>query len=372
MHRLSLIALLVLAVPSLAHAELVPRIAAQRADGTWTTDAIQARLGEPVTLHLILVDGRRLFASEPTRVDGRLLRPRAPLPPMTVRWLRVEPRMQHVTLAPPNPGDPAFSNAVLTGPHHGDWLGYDTLEYDTVALTPGRGVVVEGERVTVSAAHPSAETRDVHGGAGSFWLAAEVEVDGRVLRTPDGASVDRFGLSERVMRVSFRASDDYVGWLATYFNVPNLFGSSGPGDDHQTERYVGADCADVLVGARRAMGAHALSYVSVAGLGQVAETRSEILLLGEDGSVRDTRGAVVRLRWGHDVAAGDLVTFDFVGAGEESLLPRAWDHVGALVQDDGDGVLGASDVVRHMAHVGLLDQPLSSMAPVRLRLFRFR
>lgn len=47
-----------------------------------------------------------------------------------------------------------------------------------------------------------------HGGAGSSWWAAEVAwPDGRTLRTPDGASVDRFGLSPAVLRVSFREGD---------------------------------------------------------------------------------------------------------------------------------------------------------------------
>lgn len=371
MGRLALVVSLLACAPAVAHADFTPRIAARLGDGTLSTEAVQARLGEPVVLEVVLVDGRRLLADAPARIDGRLLGPRGPLPPMVVRWLRVTPRMQHVALASPNPGEPAFSNAVLTGPDHGDWLGYDTLEYETSALVEGRGLAIESARVTVTAAHPTDRTHDVHDGAGSFWLAAEVDVDGRTLRTPDGAVVDRFGLSDRVMRVSFRASDDYVGWLATYFNVPNVFGSSGPGEDHQTERYVGADCADVLVGARRAMGERTLPYVSVAGLGHVADPRSTVLLLGEDGALRDADGPRTMV-WGRDVAPGDLITFDFVGAAEESLLPRAWDHVGALVQDDGDGVLGAGDIVRHMAHVGLLDQPLSRMGPVRIRVFRFR
>jgi hypothetical protein len=372
MHRLALASCLLVWIPALAQADYAPRVVARLPDGTLSTAAVQARLGEPVMLSVVLVDGRRLLADAPTRVDGRLLRPRGPLPALVVRWLRVEPRMHHVALASPNPSDPAFSNAVLTGPHHGEWLGYDTLEYDTRPLSTGRGVAIEPGRLTLTAAHPSDDDRDVHEGAGSFWLAADVELGGAALRTPDGASVDRFGLSARVMRVSFRPSDDYVGWLATYFNVPNLFGSSGPGRDHQTERYVGADCADVLVGARRAMGEHALRYVSVAGLGGVAEARSDVMVLTELWGLRSGEVPARPLVWGEDVLPGDLVTFDFVGEGDEALLPRAWDHVGALVSDDGDGYLDAGDVVRHMAHAGLLDQPLAAMAPVRLRLFRFR
>ena len=59
------------------------------------------------------------------------------------------------------------------------------------------------------------------------------------------------------------ASDDFGGWLGTYFGVPYVFGSNGAeGSTHQTDRYTGADCADVLVGARRAAGSRALAYTS--------------------------------------------------------------------------------------------------------------
>ena len=143
MHRLALGICLLAAIPLTVRADFTPRIVQRLPDGTLSTTAVQARLGEPVVLGVVLVDGRRLLADAPTRVDGRLLRPRGPLPPIVIRWLRVEPRMNHVALTPPNPGDPAFSNAVLTGPDHGDWLGYDTLEYDTTSLVPGRGVAIE-------------------------------------------------------------------------------------------------------------------------------------------------------------------------------------------------------------------------------------
>ena len=50
---------------------------------------------------------------------------------------------------------------------------------------------------------------------------------------------------------------------------------------------------------------------------------------------------------------GDLVTIDYVGAGDEAL-PRAWDHIGALVADrNGNGVLDGADTLRHEAATGL-------------------
>jgi hypothetical protein len=273
----------------------------------------------------------------------------------------------HTSTPAPNPDIPSFSNAVLTGPHHGEWLGFDTMEYDTVALSPSASIVIDGATVRVSAAHPTSHEQDVHGGAGSIWLAAIVTLpDGRVLATPDGTSVDRFGLRREVMRVSFRASDDYLGWLGTYFNVPNLFGSSGAHGDFQPDRYVGADCADVLVAGRRAMGER-FAYASVAGIATYATPITDAFEQTATGS------ETVVLRWRADIQPGDLVTIGYENPGDDAELPRAWDHIGALVRDaDGDGVLSSGDIVRHMSFDGLSDDPLSVHGHVRLRVYRWR
>ncbi len=331
-----------------------------------TTGAIQQRLGIPVELSIALIDDDGVHAEGPVRIDGHVRRV-TPLPEGTrVRWLRVEPRLLHTSTPSPNPGILSFSNAVLTGPRHGDWLGLDTLEYDTLPLTPSASLVIEGAHLMASAAHPTSREHDLHGGAGSIWLAAIVTLpDGRVLATPDGASVARYGLERSVMRVSFRTGDDYLGWLSTYFNVPNLFGSSGAHGDHQTDRYVGADCADVLVGGRRAMGER-FAYASVAGIGTYATPVTEAFEQEADGV------ETLALRWGTDIQPGDLVTIGYENPGDDAELPRTWDHIGTLVRDDGDGVLSARDVMRHMGFMGLSDEPLSVHGHVRLRIYRWR
>lgn len=339
------------------------RLVARGPDGVWTTGPVQARIGDEIEVRAAVQedDGSILCDVAPLRWDGRRARPRGPLA-ASVRFVRVIPRMQHVEGASPNPGIPSFSNAVLTGPSHGAWIGFDRLEYVEQALevgSAGAGIAIEGPRASVRGTGE-------HGGAGSIWLAAEVTWGGRTLRTPDASRVDRFGLRPEVLRVSFREGDDFVGWLATYFGVPNVFGSSGPGRDHQAERYVGADCADVLVGARRAMGA-AMPYVSVAGIGSVARPVSEVVRQRGDGTLDRA------LAWGRDVERGDLVAIDYVEEDDgDPELPRAWDHIGALVGDDGDGVLDGGDRLRHMTHQGLEDRPLGREGEIRIRLWRFR
>lgn len=296
--------------------------------------AVQARVGEQVDLRVVwrgrgLPDGAR------------------------VQLRRVRPHMQHRDTPPPNEGIAQYSNSVLFGPSHGRWIGLDAVEYVTAGALAGSSLDRSPDRAD---------------GAGTVWITAEVTLpDGRVLRAPDHDDVDELGLRPSVMRVSFRTDDTLVGWLSTYFGVPNIFGSVRG----QPERYIGADCADVLVGAARARGDRRLRYTSVTGIGRYAHPVTPELSLHADGRITDPDGREVELRWGADVEPGDFVAIDY--AHPNSQLPRAWDHIGALVHDaDRDGLLSPADTLRHMAPTGLSDHPLTSQAPARLRLHRLR
>jgi hypothetical protein len=353
---------LLLARPSGARAEPTLRVLAQGpSDLRPSTRPAQARVGEEVVLTLEWLENGR---AQPLPADAR------------VSWLRVAPRMVHVALPRPHASTPTYSNSVLFGPHHGDWLGYDTIEYEQVALLSGADVVVEGPRVRARGAHASDARMDPLGAAGSMWVAAEVRLpDGRTLRTPDARSVDRLGLLPSVMRVSFRESDDFLGWLSSYEHVPDVFGSSGGrGVTHQADRYVGADCMDLMTGAVRAMGRTDLTHASVSALPQLADAVTDVLLIGEDAVVRDAQGAPVELRWGVDVQRGDLLALDY-GDDPEQSLPRAWDHVGALVGDAEEGARGvfdASDAYRNMTGLGVRDVALSRELPLRVRVWRWK
>jgi hypothetical protein len=342
--RLAIALLVCCALPGSARAETSVRVVAYGGAAV-----AHARAGEEVGVRVVM------------RARGRLVA----LPPEArIRWLRVVPHMQHRDTPPPNDGIAQYSNSVLFGPDHGRWIGLDAVEYESVPLEASERVSIDGSEAVVRG---SPNRRD---GAGTLWLAADVTMpDGTVLRTPDHDDVDRLGLAPSVMRVSFRASDDFVGWLSTYFGVPNIFGSTRG----QSERYVGADCADVLVGARRASGDRSLQYTSVTGIGRYAEAVTPALRMGADGAiVEDTDEAPPTvLRWGRDVEPGDLFAIDY--ADPDSRLPRAWDHIGALGRDaDGDGVLSAGDTLRHMAPSGLVDSPIDSQAPMRFRVWRWR
>src|SRR5260370_23149687 len=126
-------------------------------------------------------------------------------------------------------------------------------------------------------------------GLGVMRLAATVQLgsDETIYATPDASDSDGM-ISPRVFRYSFRSGDDFLGWLSSFFNVPYLFGSAGKGTRNQAERYLGADCADILVAALRRRGL-AIDYTSVT---ELVDTLPKV------------KGAV---------RPGDLYALDYVG-----------------------------------------------------------
>ncbi|MDB4970776.1 MAG: hypothetical protein JWN44_6465 [Myxococcales bacterium] len=323
-----------------------PWLEGRLAGATRAAHAVDARRGQSIELFVAAngtLDGRRVVFSD-DRKRGHT--------PWTacdahVAWRRVEPRMQHVATKAPNASVPVYANAVVLGPDHGKWIGFDRLEYFETAL-PGDGTtrVVRDAAATV-AGPPRPEGYD---GLGVMRLAATVRVGGDEWQTAGADDAPEGLISPKVFRYSFRRGDDFLGWLTAYFNVPYLFGSAGKGTRNQAERYLGADCADVLVAALRHVGSR-LEYTSVA---ELVDT-----LPHAEGAVRP----------------GDLYALDYVGFTD---LPRSWDHIVALVEDRGpdgkpDGKPGPEDLVADSGNAdGLKVAPLAEQGEVRIAVLRAR
>jgi hypothetical protein len=375
--RAVLVAALVL--PSPLRAETRLQILGQLEDGPARLLPVHARRGQRVTLHLAARVGRRWYSDASrvqiggTRLAPPALRPLGELAELRgVEWSQVEPHPHHVKLPPPNLGNLAYSNAVLFGPRHGQWRGYDRIEYHETPLPQERR-----SSLTLLRVSPSNPKVNVHGGLGVMrFRAALLLADGRRLATPGLEAVTPRGIAPSVALVSFREADDLVGWLTAYFNVPNVFGSGGHGATHQTELFQGADCADVIVGALRLGGAR-VAYTSALGLKSLAQPVTRKLLLDETGVYElgeDARGAPARgeratLRFGDDVRRGDLMLIDYVGFTDS---PRGWDHVGVVGRDAGKpGVLDPEDPVLHMGYLyGLVEAPARSEGPAVVQFLR--
>jgi hypothetical protein len=261
----------------------------------------------------------------------------------------------------PNERYPTYANAVMTGPEHGRWLGYDTIEYDRVALGEGPELTLDRVPNGVPEAH----------GAGTMLVTAVVAGPGeRRWQAPgfpaEPLADEPLGVARDVFRISFRHGDDGPGWLSAFFGVPYVFGSTAA----QSERRVAIDCADVLVAAQRAAGDRRTRYGSVVGLVASTEAVSPPALLTPDG-LQTLDGAPLVLRWGEDIEPGDLMFMDWVTAG--AVMPRAWDHIGMVLGDSSaDGVFDGADLVRHMSRRGLRDQPAAMSRTMRIQIRRFR
>jgi len=423
-----------------------------------------------------MLDGRRLRHIEPlSRLEQRL-------GPITFSWSQVEPYQQHHALPPPNRGNPAYSNAVLFGPRHGRWIGLDRIEYHETRLVHSRAIRLRspgsprplrppqqlgqphepptrrrgirlpwasrlargmtsrrspsgwalGSRpsiLEITRATPTAPRLRVWNGLGTMRYKVAVEWAGGRIASDGKDANDRGGIRPTVFRVSFRRADGLVGFLTSYFNVPNVFGSSTGRWGHQTDRYQGADCADVIIGAARRAGAK-LCYTSAAGLRHLARPVTPIILVTKTGiqalapvrrGISSNRSAAAgradssqpgraprfqpgrraapsarRLlsipfdrnlafrRTSHrarthlarsthalrPVRPGDLVLIDYVNFNETH---RTWDHVAVLSQDRGrPGVLDPSDLILHVGYLaGLTEAPIRDEAPARIQVLRF-
>lgn len=331
------------------------------------SSAVDARLGETVEVFVEVagrLDGRRVLFSE-DGARGHVSWVDSGCPPAELRWQRVEPTMEHVTTEGPNPGSSIYANAVMFGPRHGAWIGYDKLEYNASPVDDADDLW----SWSVAEARPSESELMRSRGAGMEHLGVmrlSVSITpalGEVRRSAGAEARRRGGISEDVFRYTVRGGDDVFGWLTTFFNVPYVFGSAGVGVRSQAERYIGADCADVIVAALRRAGHRDFAYTSVAGLIRELPRASEPIV------VSTSPGESAAATSDYRPAPGDILAIDYIGA---TSLPRPWDHVVVLVEDRGpggeaDGVLGPEDQVADIGDArGLRFSALGDQGRVRV------
>ena len=342
----------------------------QRGDGPVHPAHVDAQRGETVRLFAAVKHRRQWYSDAPEiRIRRRTITPKplSALGDVEVSWSLVEPRQHHVDTPPPNFGNPAYSNSVLFGSQHGKWLGHDTLEYTATPLPQRTGAL------TLTRATPSEPKLAVNRGLGTIRYAVRIVSTAGTFESPGVEALQRGGIRTSVRRVSFRDGDDAVGWLTSFFNVPNVFGSAGVGRRHQTDLHQGADCADVLVGAWRKAGVK-MPYTSVAGLYRYADVITPKLLSVPEGLFEidgDARGPAAKYVFGKDVRRGDIVVIDYgllVGTG------RTWDHIGMIGDDNGvSGIWDAEDGLLHMGYLyGLEHTPLRAQGPAVIQVLRLK
>jgi hypothetical protein len=346
------------------------------ADGPWTDAPTHARLDEKAELAAIVVArrGKHRVVLVPTGVESLKLAGRkvparelAPLEAKSIRWSTVEPHgFRNTSPAANGATSDFYSNVSTQSGTFGRWLGYDHIDYFEHVF------VERGEPIIAAAIKPSEPGAVQVPGLGTLRFKADVELaDGTRVASPGAEATDASGMLASVHRVSIRASDDFIGWLGAYLLVPEVFGSAGPGENHQTERFTGADCADVMIGAMRRMGKK-LAYTNVAGLPTYATQIAPSI----DVDVRGMPPTPIE-----GVKVGDLIRIDYGGA-LRGHTPRNWDHVAALWEDRSDpkgplkgaadGKLDGFDLVIHVGHPRLKIEPLSGQSPATIDVLRWK
>jgi len=254
-----------------------------------------------------------------------------PVPDATIRWYLVFPDL---TRNYSNANNPWEDNAYR-------WKGFDQIDYYRIELTAARGrfeirPLAAGNKVwdEVLAALRASE-RDDHRlrfyrpDAGSFWFQAVLEKGGVVTRSPGLEDVDDRGISRKVLRVSVRDGEGFLGYLSSYFNVPGVFGSVL----YQSNNYIGADCADVLMAAwskyrKRPNKKNYNVQMLVGKLRKVAAF--------------DVKGGAPS----EDVSWEEIRPGDFIAVRYEDA--SRYQHIGALYSDANDnGLFDAEDLVIH-------------------------
>jgi hypothetical protein len=354
-------------------------------DAPWTDAATEARAGDGAELAVIVVgrEGRRRAVAADAEVTPLVLGKRrvkdaerrdlADLGEARARWSIVEPHGFRQRTAANGATSEFYSNVSTEARDFGRWLGYDHIDYFEAEVAPwARGAAARRLAAEVRTGEPQALQRGVRvDGLGTVRYKVELDLDGVQLATPGAEATDAFGLTRAVHRVSIRGGDDFLGWLGAYLLVPEVFGSAGGGGNHQTERFTGADCADVMVGAMRRAGRRDLTYTNVAGLPRYARIVAAATAL-DDAGMPSAPIAGVR--------PGDLVRIDYGGA-LTGHTPRGWDHVAAIWEDrsdprgphrgKADGQLDGFDLVIHMGHPRLVIEPLAAQSPATVDVLRW-
>ncbi|MBI2566138.1 MAG: hypothetical protein HYV63_03770 [Candidatus Schekmanbacteria bacterium] len=246
-------------------------------------------------------------------------------------------------------------------PDTASWIAYDTIEYgfpQTLAQSGWRHVLASDAGTRFWRAEVSSKGNTYSTlGSGDEATASNLEAAAYSLGITAGV--------HRLSRLGALAAGTSVGRVVehaeAFRRIPWLYGSEGSStSSHQSERYVGFDCADLAVAAYRASGKSA-TYTSAHWLGTGSQTKA-VGALGKlywdvDSSTwRDaTTREAVTVEIGtasQQVRPGDLIFFDWDGLDAVGAADQRYDHTTIVRADDGQtpGRLDLYDSLTYATH----------------------
>ena len=211
------------------------------------------------------------------------------------------------------------------------WVGFGKITYQRREIVTWR-TRWEIDEVDTAVFKIPGSARYYQNNLGSFWIDAEVKMGERRKRTVGLQENNERNLSPKVFRLTIRKNDGYIGHLTGFFNVPGLFGSN----PYQSNNYIGVDCADVLVAARRQWinRVDAKDY-NVAMLVSAWPRVAKFQL--NRGAPSDGK----TVTWGKSIKPGDIIAVKYEGRSR-------YQHIGALYEDSNEnGILDGADTVIH-------------------------
>lgn len=277
-------------------------------DGTtWSSGALDALQGERIELQV----------TKPETAEA-------------IRWFQIVPDTSRFYKNANHPWEPEAYK----------WVGFGEITYERRELIDYRNqwsIILDTPKAFEKASSSTFFRPDL----GSFWIQAEVLKNGKRLRSAGLEENDDRNLTPKVFRLSIRKDDGYLGHLTSFFNVPGLFGSI----PYQSNNYIGVDCADVLVAARRKWrGESGSKDYNVAML--VSEWKRVASFPMRSGSPES------EMKWGEDLHPGDVIAVRYAEG-------KPFQHIGALYGDsNGNGILDGGDQVLHAGPQALHLTPL--------------
>ena len=294
---------------------------------TSSTKSKNIKLENKVNLNLVIEseeNGKKVYFSNSKnieingkKIDSLDIR-KGNLEDISINWFKVEAEGNNYS----NVGGSQFS--------------WDNLTYKETPINKGNKWSLQVD------ARPTDKSKDVNKGLGTMRYKVEIIYNDKKISSPGKSSTNYKGITEDVHRISVRKDDSFIGWVTSYFNLPYIYGSSGETNSkHQTEKYIGSDCADLLVGAYRKTGKD-ISYTCAAGLTKFANVKIAEERLSTNGENYYYNNKLVK--FGSDVQVGDLILF-------------GRSHVGVIVEDKSnpygkykggpDGLFNDYDLIIH-------------------------
>ena len=208
------------------------------------------------------------------------------------------------------------------------WVGFGTIDYKRVEIEPFRDQKVVEINAKIKALHKPSGNPFYNTELGSFWFEAVATLpNGKTVKSPGLEKNNYLGLSIKVFRATYQESDDYIGYLTGFFNVPGIFGAV----PKQSRGYIGVDCADVLMATSAIINDIKLKEYNVAML---------VSKLKHLATFELKKGVPSKqLKWGEDFRRGDFIAVKYHANGRYA-------HIGLLYQDaNNNGVLDRDDIV---------------------------